>query len=142
MSLLSGQIWKIATGGAAVLAIILSSLLLSSYFENRDLMDQRNALSQQINDPQTGYVAQLAQSRTNVAQLKNQIEKQNEAYTQLSETSAARLAEAERRLAAAQRASAVMQKQLDGFLATAPKGTTLEDRIRDIDERAMKEFLP
>lgn len=142
MSFLSGNLWKIATGGAAILAVILSSFLLSKTLENRDLTSQRNKLSQQINDPKTGYVAQLAQARTNEEQLKTAVARQNVAYAELSRTSAARIADSERRLAIAQSATRTLERKLNGFLATGPKGTTLEDRVRDIDDRALKEFLP
>jgi glycosyltransferase A (GT-A) superfamily protein (DUF2064 family) len=85
-------------------------------------------------------VAQLAQSRTNEEQLKAAVSRQNIAYAELSRTSAARIAEAEHRLTQAQSQRAAMERKLAGFLATGPKGTTLEERVRDIDERALKEF--
>lgn len=142
MSLLTGQIWKIATGGAAVVALLLSALLLSSYFQNRDLSRQRAALAASINNPQTGYIAQLAQARTNVETLKVEVQRQNVAYDKLSAESQAALAAAQARMAKAQVETRAMERKLAGFLATAPQGATLEDRVRDIDERAMKEFLP
>lgn len=138
----TGQLWKGATAGATVIAVVLIGLLISSYFVNRDISRQRDALSAQINDPTTGYVAQLAQARTNVETLKVEVQRQNAAIDQLSQDSQRRLAEAERRLAAAQAYATRVERQLAGFLATGPSGATLEDRVRDIDERAMKEFLP
>lgn len=141
LNIFTGQLWKWATGGAAVVALILCGLLMTSYFENQSLTKQRNALAQQINDPKTGYIAQLSQARTNVAQLRQTIAVQNREIDRLSAESRARLAEAERRLAAAQAATRRMERQLAQFLATGPQGATLEERIRDIDERAMKEFV-
>lgn len=142
MDFITGHLWKIATGAAGVLALVLTALLMSSYFENRDLTHQRSVLSASINDPKVGYIAQLAQSRTNVEQLKKEVEVQNVAYDKLSAESAARLADAQRRLAVAQAETKVLEKKLAGFLATGPQGATLDARVRDIDERAMKEFLP
>jgi DNA anti-recombination protein RmuC len=139
---LSGHIWKIATGGAAALALLLCALLMSSYFENRDLSKQRNTLAAQINDPQTGYIAQLAQARTNVETLKVEVDKQNKALDKMSAESNARLAAARTALAKAQAETKALEKRLAGFLATKPQGATLEARVRDIDARAMKEFLP
>lgn len=139
---LSGQLWKIATGGAAVVALILSALLMWSYFENRDITKQRDVLSAQINDPTNGYIAQLAQSRTNVETLKVEVERQNAAYDKLSAESTARLANARAALAKAQAETRALERKVAGFLATKPQGATLEDRVRDIDDRAMKEFLP
>lgn len=140
-SFLTGQCWKYATGAAAVVALILSSLLLASYFQNRGLETEKEKLAQLINDPKTGYIAQLAQARTNVAQLQRAVETQNAAIERLSAEGKARLAESERRLAAAQAQTKQMEKKLAGFLATKPQGDTLEDRIQDIDARAMKEFV-
>lgn len=137
----TGQLWKVATGGAALVALVLSALLLSSYFENRNLVTQRNTLTASINDPKTGYIAQLAQARTNVETLKVEVASQNAAYTKLSADSQARLAASEKQLAAAQAQTRAMEKKVDGFLATEPQGATLEDRIQDIDNRALQELL-
>ncbi len=141
MPFITAPLWKILTGGAAVLAVVLAGLLFSSYLTNRDLSAQRTVLSQRINDPKTGYIAQLAQSRTNVEQLKASIAQQNIAYDKLSKDSADRLAATKLALAQAQRETAVMQRKLDGFLSTKPQGVTLEDRVRDIDHRALQEFI-
>lgn len=141
-SFLTGQLWKIATGGAVVVAILLSGLLVASSFENKDLMKQRNTLAAQINDPKTGFIAQLSQLRTNQAVLTQAIETQNVAYDKLSKESAARLAATRAALLVAQRETNTAERKLAGFLATKPQGVTLEARVRDIDERALKEFLP
>lgn len=138
---LTGKLWKIATGGAALIALGLTILLMTTYIENKDLTKQRNELARQINDPKTGYIAQLAQSRTNVETLKEEVRYQNQELDRLSKESRERLAATERRLRAAQQETRQMEKQLAGFLATGPQGTTLEDRIRDIDERALQEFV-
>jgi len=142
MSFFTGHLWKIATGVAAALALSMMALLMSSYFTNRDLTAQRDVLADRINDPTTGYVAQLAQARTNVAQLEKAVAQQNEAYTRLSTQSLNRLAESRRQLAEAQAQTRVMERKLAGFLATKPQGATLEDRVRDIDARALQEFIP
>jgi hypothetical protein len=141
MSFFTGNLWKFATGGAALVAIVLSALLMSSYFENRDLVSQRDSLSKSISDPKTGYVAQLAQARTNVATLEVAVERQSAAYDELSKASTARLAATRAELAKAQAATKVMERKLAGFMATGPKGATLSERIQDIDDRAMKEFV-
>jgi len=140
-AILTGNLWKLATGGAAIVGLVLSALLMTSYFENRDLMCQRTALQTSINDPQTGYVARLAQANTNVATLKHEIEIQNTAYDKLSAESKALLASKQAELAKAQAATRAMQLRLNGFLATKPQGATLEDRVRDIDARGMAEMV-
>lgn len=133
-------IWKIATGAVALITIALMGLLLATYFENRDLMKQRDTLSMSINDPRTGYVAQLAQARTNVETLKAEVSRQNQAYSNLSASSEARLADATRRLAAAQRETRIIEQKLAVFLSTEPQGSTLEAQVLDIDNRILKEL--
>jgi hypothetical protein len=141
-SFLTGSVWKLAFGGATIVGLVLSALLLASYFENRSLTSQRDTLAAQINDPETGYIAQLAQSRTNVAQLQTALDRQNVAYLKLQDDSRAALDAANTKLAAAQAHSRKMERQLGQFLSTKPQGATLEERIWDIDRRAMKELVP
>lgn len=136
------SIWKLATGGAALLTIILSAFLLSSYFENRDLMSQRNELAKQINDPKTGFVARMAQAQTNIETLKATVESQNTAYRNLSQQSEARLASLRAEVVAAQKREQIVSQKLQQFLATKPQGATLEERIEDIDRRALSELMP
>lgn len=133
-------IWKIATGLVGFITVVLMGLLVATYFENRELMTQRDQLAVSINDPRTGYVARLAQSRTNVQTLKAEVERQSAAYVKLSAESQARLAAAERRLAIAQRATREMEARLAVFLSQPPQGATLEERVLDIDERILKEL--
>jgi hypothetical protein len=141
-SFITAHLWKIATGGAAVFALVLGVFLLSSYSENRGLSQQRDAFAEKINNPKTGYIAQLAQARTNVEQLKTVVETQNAAIDRLSAEGAARLAASERRLAAAQAETRVLERKVAVFMSTKPQGVTLDERVRDVDSRAMKEFLP
>lgn len=141
LSLATGQLWKIATGGAAIALLVVSALLMSSYFERKDLTSQRQALYTQINDPKVGFIAQLAQARTNVETLKAEIEVQNAAYDKLSAESKALLAQKTTELAAAQAETKTMELKLHGFLATKPKGDTLDERVRDIDSRGMSEMV-
>lgn len=140
-NILTGTIWKIGVGLAAVLCIALTVMLASSYIENRYLTDQREILSKQINDPRTGFVVRLAQANTNVETLKVALDTQRKSF----ETKAAErervLVNTTAQLTVAQRASRAMQLKLDRFLATKPQGATLEDRVRDIDQRAMTELV-
>lgn len=141
-SLLTGRLWKVATAGALIIIFALGTLLTSTYLQNRDIMKQRDVLAKKIDDPTSGYIAQLAQARTNVLTLTAEVDRQNAAYDKLSVESQTRLRDAEARLAVAQAETRALERKVAGFLATKPQGATLEDRVRDIDDRAMKEFLP
>lgn len=141
LSLFKGQLWKVATVITGILSIGLVSLLLSSYFENRDLLNQRTELVKAINDPKTGYVAQLTQARTNVVQLEVALDTQRHSFEAKAAEREAVLARTAEQLAVAQQQTRAMEKRLSSFLATKPKGATLEERIRDIDARGMKEMV-
>lgn len=141
-SFLAGRLWKIATGAAGVICLTLAALLMSSYFENRSIARQNAELARRINDPKTGYIAQLAQSHTNEATLKVQVAEQNLTITKLSAESTARLKAAEARVAAANAARLIAERKVAAFLATAPQGATLGDRFRDIDARILKDLTP
>lgn len=140
-SFLTGPIWKIATIGAGVVSLVLVALLMSSYFERQDLLKQRAALELRINDPKTGYVAQLAQATTNVATLKVAVERQTKQLKDFEAASNAQLKATEAQLKVAQEQTRVSQLKLNRFLATKPQGATLEDRVRDIDARALAELI-
>lgn len=134
--------WKLATIVAGVLNLVIGGFLVTSYVENRAISNQRDALQRSITDPKTGYVARLTQAQNNVATLTEQIKQQNVAYRELSAQSAAKLADTKQRLAAAQRETARMQARIDAFMKQKIEGDTLEERVLDVDRRAVEEFLP
>lgn len=141
MSILDGQLWKVATAAAGVVSLVLIALLLAANVENRNLMKQRTELSKQINDPETGFVARLTQARTNEAQLRVAIERQRQTFQAAAEQNNARLVETERQLAAAQVQTRQMETRLRSFLSTAPQGSTAEEQISDIDSRGLEEMV-
>lgn len=141
MNLVTGQIWKLATIAAGVLTLVISGLLTYTYFEKEDLIEQKTELVRQITDPNTGFIAQLAQSRANVTTLKVQLETQRASFQSKEAEGNAKLKATEAKLAAAQVKTQAMERRLASFLATKPQGATLEDRIRDIDARGMAEMV-
>lgn len=141
MNFLTGHLWKIGTIGAGIVTLVISALLMNSYFENRQLIQQKTELVKQITDPNTGFIAQLAQSRTNVETLKVQLRTQRESFQSKEAEGNARLKATEAKLTAAQVKTQAMERRLNSFLATKPQGATLQDRIRDIDARGMSEMV-
>lgn len=137
-NLLSAPLWKITTAGVGLVCLILTALLMTSAFENRSLTKQRTELSNRINDPVTGYVVRLAQAQTNVETLKVALNTQRQSFETESAKQNAALAASEQRYAKARSETAAMQVRLNRFLATKPQGSTLEDRVRDIDARMME----
>jgi len=138
---LTAPLWKIGTFAAGLICLVLSGFLIASTLENRGLVVQRSALSAQINDPKVGFVARLAQANTNVETLKVALNTQRQSFETKAAQREAVLAETSRKLKLAQVSTRTMQLKLDRFLATKPQGATLEDRVRDIDQRALSELV-
>lgn len=142
LSLLTGgTLWKAATIGAGLITLILIGFLVAANVENHDLMKQRQELVTQITDPNTGYVAQLAQSRTNVATLTTQLDTQRKSFEIKAAEREKVLADTQRKLNLAQAKTKEMEVRLDKFLSTGPQGTSLEERVRDIDTRGLAEMV-
>ena len=141
MGFITAPLWKIGTVGAGIVCAVLMFFLATSASENRALTAQRTLLSEQINDPKTGYVVRLAQAATNVETLKVALVTQRRSFEQQADVRNAALRQSEERLRVAQALTRGMEVKLTRFLATKPQGTTLEDRVRDIDARAMSELV-
>lgn len=145
MSILSNPIanlgWKIGAVGAGVLNLVIGFFLISAHIENQSIAKQRDQLQASINDPVTGYVARLTTAQNNVATLTRTVQLQNQAIRSNAEIARARLEETRAKLLATQRESQRLQRQVDIFLSQKIEGETLEERIRDVDQRAMKEFV-
>lgn len=140
-SFATGQVaWKLGTIGAGIVALVLSALLLSSYFETRSLTHQRDALAVEINDPQTGFIAKLAQAHTNTAQLQAGFEHQIVVMRAAAADNARVLASTRAALAAATATARANQNRVDTLMAAPPQGNTLQARITDVDNRIMQDL--
>lgn len=133
-------LWKLGTGIAVIGSLVLTVLLMASYRETTDIRKQRDAMSIQINDPKTGYVAQLAQSRTNVVQLTTAIERQVIQFREREAENTRILESTRKQLNAAQAESRKAQAEVRAFLASPPKGNTAAERMEDIDRRILEDL--
>jgi hypothetical protein len=139
-SLGSGLLFKIGLGVAAVASLVMAYFLFTMSIENENLVKERDRLSLSITDPNTGYIARLTQSRTNVVYLEQAIKTQNEAFKRQSDASKAELERLKKELAAAQARTRAQEKRLAAFMATKPQGVTLEERVTDIDNRILEDL--
>lgn len=133
-----GLKWKIGAIAGAVALVVASIALFSAQIENRHLLKQNAQLDARINDRSTGYIAQLAQATTNVEQLKVAIDTQNlKLRTQAAESSR-KLSALTAEIADIKRDNLKLKAHAAALLATKPQGSTLEQRIRDIDRRNLE----
>lgn len=141
MSLLdtvTGWKWKAAGIGAVVILAVASFFLFQAQMQNRSLTKLNTQLDARINNPATGYVAQLAQANTNVATLKTAVERQNVTIRTNAATADRKLAALNVALAGAERRNVGLRADAARILATPPKGNTLEQRVLDIDKRVLE----
>ena len=134
----TGWKWKAVGIGAGVVLAIAAFFLFQAQMENRSLTKLNNQLDARINNPATGYVAQLAQANTNVATLKTAVERQNVTIRTNAATADRKLAALNVALAGAERRNVGLRADAARILATPPKGNTLEQRVLDIDKRVLE----
>jgi len=113
--------WQIGAVAAAGALVVASGFLIAAEVENRRVTELNRVLDTRISDPETGYVAKLAQAQTNTETVKMALEGQVKDLQKKAEEDAARLRETTLLLAAAQRDSAMVRKQVDDLLAFRPK---------------------
>ena len=135
---LSGQLWKFATAGAALIALGLSLALLNASIENRSLTKQITVAEKRINDPKTGLVVRLAQAETNVVTVRVALTRQNEQLKQHSAQAEARLALLSAQLSDTQRRNRRNLDKINKLMALPPQGPQPIDRYEDIDRRLVE----
>jgi hypothetical protein len=135
-----GFLWKAGAIGSVLVGLVLMAFLIAANAENRDLTRQRDALALSINDPQTGYVARLAQSRTNTEQLKAGFERQIVVMRQEAERNARVLESTRQQLQAANARARDLQRRSDRLMASPPEGENLTERILDVDRRILEDL--
>lgn len=128
----SGQLWKLTTAAAVVVALGFAGWLVAVKIENGHLTRTNAALSDSINNPATGYIAKLAQAHTNVATLTGALADQNAKLTAKSAKDAAALAAAQKALTNAKASVAALQKRARATLAYKPVGETSCARTADV----------
>ncbi len=134
----AGLPWKIATGVAGLSTIVAAGFLLSAQIENRHLRKIGSELEQRINAPGTGYVSQVAQATTNVAQLKTAIAHQRVLFETAAKADRDRLARLEADIRQVRIANNKLRADSAAIAKTPPHGDTLEARVLDIDARVLE----
>lgn len=137
---LKAKIWQIATGASLLISAGLGVALLMEKIETRHLTKSRDRLEQLIHDPKTGYIAQLAQARTNYATIEGDLTDANRRIQDISDAGATNLAAAEAGLKTARIETAHANERAAAILNLKVKGSDQCERLIEID-RAFVEML-
>lgn len=135
-----GFLWKAGAIAGAVLALVLTALLISAQVDNKRLGNRISDLDKSINDPQTGYVVRLAQARTNVVQLQTEVQTIRVRLQEQATINAQQLEATRRRVIAAEAEAATERRRVQEFLRRPPQGNTELERMQDIDRRILEEL--
>lgn len=130
--------YQIVAYALAATLVAASMSLVFAKIEVRHLKKVNTRLEQLINDPATGYVAKLAQSHSNAANLEARIEQQNQAFLLMQKQGAEALAATVERLAVSQKATKAAEARAAALLSRAPQGVGLEARVSDVDARVLE----
>ena len=135
--LLTGQLWKVGAIGAGVAAAGLAISLALTTANLHRVEKERDDVRTSITAPVTGWAARLTTAQNNAATLEARIKDQNARIDAMGKESAARLAEADRSLVAAQRGQAAAEAKV----AKIMKPLVAADmclRVREADARLLE----
>lgn len=137
IAFLTGRLWQVGAIGAGVLAAGLAiSLALTSANLHR-VEKERDDVRASIEAPVTGWAARLTTAQDNASRLKAAVDDQNARIDALGRDSAARIAEAEKGLAAAQRGQAAAEAKVAKIMKPLVGADTCL-RVIEADERLME----
>lgn len=126
--------WKIGAIGFGLSSIVLGVACGFLKVENNNLSSKNDELSGQI----TVLKIDLDQSRKNTTTLKKSLADQNDAVEQLGTESAKRMTTATDKLAEAAKMRFRVQRQADGLLHFTLNGSTLEQRVLEVDAKVLE----
>lgn len=134
---IEARVWQIgAIGGGLVAAGLAVSLAITAANLHR-VEKERDDVRASITAPVTGWAARLTTAQNNAATLEGRVKDQNARIDALGRDSAARLAEAEKALTAAQRGQAVAEAKVAKIMKPLVGADTCL-RVIEADERLME----
>lgn len=131
---LLGLNWKIGAILGGLGTIILGVACFFLRVENGQLKLKIESLNKEI----TVVRIDLEQARANSATLQSAVNDQNATITAISKESQARLAEANAKLAVAQKARRSAEARAAVLLGTKFTGSTLEQRVLEVDSKVLE----
>lgn len=129
-------LWKIGAIGAASFALTLAGALILEKQATHRAENERDSLREQIQNPETGYIARLRTSRDNSARLTQGIARQNLQLERLAADGERRLADAEREINRLRLAASTPAAR--EALTPVSEATTVCARIEEYDTRFLE----
>lgn len=129
------DIYQLTTALGIVGMIVLGTLFGVEKARIADYKHQIAVLSDDINNPTTGYVVKLAQSHANTATETAAIQQQNDVVKAASDASSQRMMEATQALSIQQAQADLTMQKVGTILHVVPTGGTTCARLLDIDKR-------
>lgn len=136
--IIAGLGWKVGAIAATSVLVATGIWLAVVQWENYRLTSYNQKLDAKINDPATGYIVLLTQSRTNVVSLEGAIKDQADLFKLRADQDAKVLAATQAALNKAQVATRAAERTAASLLAVKPRGATLEARVIDVDSRILE----
>lgn len=137
-SFITGQLWKLMTGAAGVLTLVLAFFLFQANIENRTLTRQIQVTDKRVNDPKNGLLVQLERERINTVTVREGLTRQNNSLRAQAAEDARNLALVSSQLATTQRENRQNLERITKIMALPPQGSLPIDRYDDIDRRLLE----
>ncbi len=137
---ITGWPQRIAFGGLLAALLAVGTWSIVQMFQLGDATKKIEKLDLSINAPDVGYVAKLAQSRSNAGNLQANIERQTSELRRVSTANAEAMAKLQARYDREHVIRVEAEKRAAVFMSKPPKGDTLDARVRDIDTRILEEL--
>lgn len=131
---LEARTWQVGTSVAAAVALTLAVSLGVTVFQKRGVERDLATATSKL----TAAQADLTTCRTNTRTLELSVAEQNTQIDGLRRDTVARLAAAERAVAAANRETAAAQVRINRFMAAPVAGATACERMSDVDARFLE----
>jgi hypothetical protein len=136
-----GILWKAGAVAGGVAAVVLGIALTVSNVEKGHLQKDYDKVELTISDPHTGYLVQLAQSRTNVDTLTVQVNSQNDRINAISAADSARIAALTLAVDTANQAAAVSHSKMLAVMSAPLTAATACGQYDEVDARVLS-LLP
>lgn len=131
---LEARAWQVGASIAVAAAVILAVSLGVTVFQKRGVERDLATVTSKL----TATQAALTTCRTNTRTLELSVAEQNTQIDGLRRDTVARIAAAERAVAAANRETAAAQVRINRFMAAPVAGATACERMNDVDARFLE----